>query len=65
MNHTLLQKHWRCPDGNFHGLYQEERLGWCPNADVIRSSRCTGTVPECENAWKGRDPGAATFVGGR
>lgn len=24
MIHTLLQKHWRCPDGNFHGVYQEK-----------------------------------------
>ncbi|WAI00217.1 hypothetical protein [Methanogenium organophilum] len=38
-----------------------KRLGWCPNADAVRKSRCTGVEQDCEHAWKrgGPDPGAA------
>jgi hypothetical protein len=36
-----------------------KKLGWCPNADPVRTSRYADAEHGYENAWKGRDPGAA------
>ncbi len=35
-----------------------KKLGWCPNADSLRTSRYANVENGFENAWKGRDPGA-------
>jgi len=39
--------------------YIRKKLGWCPNADAIRSSGCRKTKPGFENAWRANGPKAA------
>jgi hypothetical protein len=36
--------------------YIRKKLGWCPNADVIRQSGCTKNESDFANAWKRDDP---------